>query len=65
VYISNNENCNVVFRNCYFVNMSGQPCRRNGDVLDYSANHDTLLVENCTFIMAQGSMFKFGGRSVG
>jgi hypothetical protein len=54
-----NANCNVIFRNCYFVNMSGQPCRRNGGVFDCFANQDTLLVENCTFINAQGNIFNF------
>jgi hypothetical protein len=52
------ENCNVTFRNCYFVNMSGQPCRRNGGVFDCLDNQDTLLVENCTHIMAQGGVYK-------
>ena len=53
------ENCDVTFRNCYFVNMNGQPCRRNGGLFDCFANLDTLLVENCTHINAQGSMYRF------
>ena len=44
--------------NCYFVNMTGQPCRRNGGVLDSFAPQGTLLVENNTHIMAQGLMYK-------
>jgi hypothetical protein len=52
-------NCNVTFRNCYFVNMNGQPCRRSAGVFDCFANLDTLLVENCTHIMAAGSMYRF------
>ncbi len=52
-------NCNVTFRDCYFVNMNGYPCRRNGGVLDCFANEDTLLVENCTHIMTQGNMYSF------
>ena len=45
---------------CYFVNLSGQPCRRNGGVYDnVSNNTDTIWVENTTHVMAQGSMYKF------
>jgi hypothetical protein len=51
-------NCNVTLRNCYFVNMSGWPCWRSGGVLDCFSDLDTLLVENCTHIMAQGSMYR-------
>ena len=54
-----NDNCDLTFRNCYFVNMNGQPCRRNGGVLDGFNPSDSLVVENCTHIMAQGSMYKF------
>jgi hypothetical protein len=56
-----NDNCNVTLRNCYFVNMNGQPCRRNGGLFDCFANVDTLLVENCTQINAQGTMYRFRG----
>ncbi len=56
---NNDSNENVTFRNCYFVNMNGQPCRRDGGVLISFNNQDTLLVENCTHIMAQGSLYKF------
>ena len=59
VYIRNNSNESVTFRNCYFVNMNGQPCRRDGGVFISFNNQDTLLVENCTHIMAQGQMYKF------
>jgi hypothetical protein len=59
VFIRNNSNQNVTFRNCYFVNMNGQPCRRDGGVFISFNNQDTLLVENCTHIMAQGGMYKF------
>ncbi len=51
-------NCNVTLKNCYFVNMSGWPCRRSGGVLDCLTDLDTLLVENCTHIMGQGSMYR-------
>ena len=53
------ENCDVTLRNCYFVNMNGQPCRRNGGLFDCFVNVDTLLVENCTHINAQGTMYRF------
>jgi hypothetical protein len=54
-------NYNVTLRNCYFVNMNGFPCRRSGGIFDSFANMDTLLVENCTHIMAQGSMYRLRG----
>jgi hypothetical protein len=54
-------NCDVTLRNCYFVNMNGQPCRRNGGLFDCFAHVDTLLVENCTHINAQGTMYRFRG----
>ena len=59
VYIRNDSNQNVTFRNCYFVNMNGQPCRRDGGVFISFNNQDTLLVENCTHIMAQGHTYRF------
>jgi hypothetical protein len=50
----------LYFTNCYFVNMSGEPCRRNGGVYDNVSNPtDTISIENCTHVMAQGSMYKF------
>jgi hypothetical protein len=51
-------NCDVTFSNCYFVNMSGHAFRRHGGVFDCFANQDTLLVENCTHIMAQGFIYR-------
>ena len=50
----------LYINDCYFVNLSGQPCRRNGGVYD-NVNHltDTLWVENSTHVMAQGSLYKF------
>jgi hypothetical protein len=54
-------NYNVTLRNCYFVNMNGWPCRRSGGVLDCLVDVDTLLVENCTHIMGQGSMYRIRG----
>jgi len=49
---------NVTFRNCYFVNMTGQPCRRSGGVFDCFCDMDTLRVENCTHINACGSLYR-------
>ena len=57
--VSEDSNCALTFRNCYFVNMSGYPCRSNGGAFDCFAPQDSLLVENCTHIMAQGSLYKF------
>ena len=54
------KNCNLTFRDCYFVNMGGIPgSRSNGGVFDCFASQDTLLVENCTHVMAQGSLYNF------
>ncbi|HTX20006.1 MAG TPA: T9SS type A sorting domain-containing protein [Bacteroidota bacterium] len=46
-------------RNSYFVNMSGQACRRNGGVIDFFGDLDSLVVENSTHLISQGSMYKF------
>ncbi len=54
-----NAGTDLTLRDCYFVNMNGQPCRRNGGVLDAFNPSDSLVVENCTHINAQGSMYKF------
>ncbi len=44
-----------IILDCYFVNLSGQPCRRNGGVYDnVNNNTDTIWVENTTHVMAQG-----------
>ncbi len=51
---------NLYITDCYFVNLSGQPCRRNGGVYDNVNNNTTTIwVENSTHVMAQGSMYKF------
>ncbi|HDR67690.1 MAG TPA: T9SS type A sorting domain-containing protein [Bacteroidaceae bacterium] len=44
--------------NCYFVNMSGQECRRNGGVYDGFTAMNTMWVENSTHVMAQGLIYK-------
>ena len=54
-----NDSCTFVLRNDYFVNLNGQPCRRNGGVYDGFNVLDTFLVENCTHINSQGSMYKW------
>lgn len=46
-------------KNSYFVNMSGQACRRNGGVIDFFGDLDSLVVENSTHVIAQGSIYKF------
>ncbi|HPC35933.1 MAG TPA: T9SS type A sorting domain-containing protein [Candidatus Marinimicrobia bacterium] len=53
------QNVSWFIKDCYFVNMNGQPCRRNGGVLDCFNKEDTLWVENNTHVMAQGFMYKF------
>ena len=52
-------NSDTYIRNSYFVNMSGQVCRRNGGVIDFFGNVDTIMVENSTHLIAQGSVYKF------
>jgi hypothetical protein len=50
----------LYFKDCYFVNMSGRACRRNGGVYDNVNNPtDTMWIENCTHVMGQGSVYKF------
>jgi hypothetical protein len=56
----------VRINDCYFVNMTGQACRRNGGVYD-NVNHNTteVMVENSTHVMAQGMIYKFRDYQVG
>jgi hypothetical protein len=64
---SNNDAGNRFFiKDCYFVNLSGQACRRNGGVYDnVNNNTDTMWVENTTHVMAQGMIYKFRNYPVG
>ncbi|MEX2603013.1 MAG: T9SS type A sorting domain-containing protein [Gracilimonas sp.] len=44
----------------YFVNMTGEPCRRNGGVYDnVNYNTNSIRVENSTHIMGSGIIYKF------
>jgi hypothetical protein len=53
----------VKFTNDYFVNLDGHSCRNNGGVVDFNSGsafqQDTLLVENCTHVNTQGTLYKF------
>ncbi len=53
----------IFFTSDYFVNLDGYTCRRNGGVTDFNGlgvtHQDTLLVENCTHVNTQGSLYKF------
>lgn len=51
-------NESMFFTNDYFVNLDGYTCRRNGGVIDYFSNQDTIFVENCTHVNTQGSLYK-------
>jgi hypothetical protein len=51
-------NGKIYIKNCYFVNMTGQSCRRNGGVIDMFNPVDTIWVENSTHVMAQGLIYK-------
>jgi hypothetical protein len=62
VFVQSNDAAgnDLIINNCYFVNMNGEPCRRNGGVYDnVNNNSDTIWVENSTHVMAQGMMYKF------
>lgn len=52
------KGCSWFIKDCYFVNMNGQPCRRNGGVIDFFNTEDTIWVENSTHVNAQGLMYK-------
>jgi len=55
-----NPGTRLFIKDCYFVNLSGQACRRNGGVYDnVNQNTDTIWVENTTHVMTQGMMYKF------
>jgi len=53
----------IKFTNDYFVNLDGYWCRRNGGVVDFNSSsafqQDTLLVENCTHVNTQGTLYRF------
>ncbi len=57
-------NWRLFLNNDYFVNLSGHTCRRNGGVIDFFGNIDTIQVQNCTHVYTQGSLYKarFGYR---
>jgi hypothetical protein len=50
---SDRRGMTVKLRNCIFLNMTGNTCRRNGGVYDnYGSSGDSLIVENCTHLIA-------------
>jgi hypothetical protein len=53
----------IKFTNDYFVNLDGHSCRNNGGVVDFNSGsafqQDTLLVENCTHVNTQGTLYNF------
>jgi len=62
VFIQSNAHAGntLIFKDNYFVNMSGRACRRNGGVYDNVDNNtDTMYVENNTHVMAEGFIYKF------
>jgi hypothetical protein len=53
-------NQSIFFNNCYFVNLDGHTCRRNGGVVDFNGpmkHQDTLSVQNCTHVNTQGTLY--------
>jgi len=62
VFVQSNDypNNRIHISDSYFVNMSGNPCRRDGGVYDNVANPtDEIIVENSTHVMAEGMQYKF------
>jgi hypothetical protein len=51
-------NSRIFFNNDYFVNLAGHTCRRNGGVLDFFSDQDTISVQNCTHVNVQGLIWK-------
>jgi hypothetical protein len=58
LFATGNPGQRYFISNNYFVNLNGQPCRRNGGVYDGFTFMDTMWVENNTHLMAQGSVYK-------
>ncbi len=62
VFVQSNDypNNRIHISDSYFVNMSGNPCRRDGGVYDNVSNPtDEIIVENSTHVMAEGMQYKF------
>jgi hypothetical protein len=60
------EGTKVHLDDCYFVNMSGYTCRRNGGVFDNVENNTAeMIVNNCTHVMGQGMVYKFRNFPIG
>jgi hypothetical protein len=57
--VGNQRGCKFFMRDCYFVNLCGHTCRRNGGCYDGWDTMDTILVENCTHVNTQGSLWKW------
>ncbi len=56
---SNKRGMKVYLRDCLFLNMVGNTMRRNGGVYDnYGSSGDSLVVENCTHLIASGFLYK-------
>jgi hypothetical protein len=58
IFMQPGSNVDISLTNDYFVNMAGFTCRRNGGIMDIFNPVDSIVVENCTHINAQGSMYK-------
>ena len=64
VFVQNNQwpDNSLKIANSYFVNMSGNGCRRNGGIYDNVSNPtDSIWVENSTIVMGAGRSFIFRG----
>lgn len=64
VFIDSNDatETNVRISDSYFVNMTGETCRRNGGVYDnVNNNTNSIVVENTTHVMGAGVQYKMRG----
>ncbi|NLT52155.1 MAG: T9SS type A sorting domain-containing protein [Ignavibacteria bacterium] len=59
VMINPSANSKITFKDNYIVNLVGHPCRRNGGVIDFFSNLDSIVFENNTVVNAQGSIIKY------
>jgi len=56
---TNGDNISWYISDCYAVNLLGQPCRRNGGILDCFAAQNNLYVENTSHVNVQGLIYKY------
>jgi len=58
VFINSPSNAKTYFKDNYMVNLVGHACRRNGGIIDFFSDQDSIVLENNTVVNAQGSLVK-------